>query len=418
MIDQRVKKITSLSLAEFDRPETLALVQKIAEETRDTREVGDAQVVRTRVLAYIHEKSGDTQSLSLVRRYQEIVAQLTWIALPALPLEDVAGAFAAGLVKVSALDDEYVREQMKNMFRLVTPDEDLFNRWRTRLVQALRTNEEALGSGQITISETQEILPAQLRYWIKDYDQSRRFEGRAGAVQLVEYMNGSRNVGRLSAAEKVTLRSLLELYDFLRFGGVTSSSLSTTGHALPDKIDSSATVNSPTRSTSASVPNVEQRILTALAGQPTREQKILAGRQQLASRSLNTATLRAEFFKAVQQKNIELSIACLQLMIERNEVGALLRQDEKLRTFLAALWDQRIGKSAGQEFIAAPDAPKQVRRFIRYVLQERLGMPEAEAALQGVRLGQWFVRSGQNQYTKIAYYDLPAATFRWFGDNE
>ena len=137
-------------------------------------------------------------------------------------------------------------------------------------------------------------------------------------------------------------------------------------------------------------------------------------REKLSKRFNNDAAkLREEFFKTVQNKNTNQTIAILRILAQNKELENFLKDDAKLNKFLSAVWEKQFGKDFVSQFQKQPDQIKFVKQFLRYVLEERLGMTASDAARVGLQIGNIFVSSGKKGYNKMAYFDVASKGFKW-----
>lgn len=157
-----------------------------------------------------------------------------------------------------------------------------------------------------------------------------------------------------------------------------------------------------------------QQIMAAYQWAVAFEQSVVqevAGLKQAAGSGSDK--LRAAFFAAVQAKQVPRTIAALRLMAEQGEFERMLADDARLRRHLLAAWPDLYGATAAVQFGEHPTTRQSVRLFIQYVLQERLGISEPEAARMGAQLGNLFRQHGHPELGALAYYDVAEGKFRW-----
>ena len=124
--------------------------------------------------------------------------------------------------------------------------------------------------------------------------------------------------------------------------------------------------------------------------------------------------MRAEFFKTVQKKDVNRTIALLRILAQINDLENFLGEDQKLNQFLGAIWEKQYGEDFSAQFRKNPVQLKFVRQFLRYVLESRLGLESSDAARIGLQIGNIFVGLGKKSYNKMAYFDVGKKEFIWF----
>ncbi len=166
-----------------------------------------------------------------------------------------------------------------------------------------------------------------------------------------------------------------------------------------------------------SVLSAEQEIFSAYHGDGA-NQSLISREEERLKRQVkdNLAKLREEFYFFVQSQKANQAIAALRLLIEKNDLLNFIKEDQKLNQFLSATWEREYGKSLADRFRRNPTEVKFVRLFIKYILQQRLGLSENEAARIGMQLGNIFAAAGQKGYNKMAYFDIKTKNFHWLAD--
>ena len=160
---------------------------------------------------------------------------------------------------------------------------------------------------------------------------------------------------------------------------------------------------------------MKEEILLAYRGDSRQHSVILKEEKKISDKfGSDIASLRAEFYRAVQAKNLNRTIALLRLLTQEDELTKFLVEDKKLNTFLAATWQKQYGPELAEEFKKNPTDISFVRLFLQYILQQRLGLPSGDAARFGLQIGNIFVSLGKKEYNKMAYFDVKSKSFKWF----
>jgi len=127
----------------------------------------------------------------------------------------------------------------------------------------------------------------------------------------------------------------------------------------------------------------------------------------------NIRVLRQEFLTAVQKKNILKSIAALKVLAKNDDIGKFLHEEEQMKKFLSSIWEEQHGQLLVNEFLEDSDKPKFIQMFLEYVLGERLGLSERDAARTGAQIGNIYKKIGRKEFSQLAYFDAEAGEFRW-----
>ncbi|MFA6255470.1 MAG: hypothetical protein WC675_05635 [Patescibacteria group bacterium] len=395
----------------------------------------------------------------LYRDYQTIISKAKWVCLPLLSLQEVIGLFEENLAEALLDPDIVVWEKLRAFLvaHILLDERDNIKR---ELRATLLRNNQILTQGDI-IAENQSHS-GTISNWLRDYNQklgAAKLESKN--IELYQYITNDSNIKKLNPEERRCLISLFTLYERLKAsssevaGYEGSLGISDEGEGkfaiisdgevvsldkrsekmieqAQDIIDvalgkkpasilkKSKVVESPIQSVDNEPPKqtlIEKEILAAYQGDQ-KQQQAIAKEEAKITKSFGTdlMKIRQEFFLAVQNKNVSRTIATLNILTKQNDLENFVKTDTKLSQFLTAIWEKRYGKEFTAEFKQKPGQLKFVRLFLRYVLEERLGLSVSEAARVGLQLGNIFVSLGQKDYNKMAYFDVEAKAFNWFED--
>lgn len=427
MIDARLTKVKELQASDLSQGDTARFISNLADEYVYSYMIGEARQLRM-ILTDLMRSAGLPEGTELYRQYEIALLKLSWMAVPLLTEKETEELFRKHLSIVLKLEDFNVAEKAAGFMQFMFGDNVAVQQRRNALLLALKDNEELIGSQKIVSDDGVEYNP-MIKHWLKFYDQSSRIEKRLERLPLLEFMSANKNVSRLSDEEQLLLRQVLVLYDTIRFL-VKDPTVSGTGHQLPgERIpapqdffgDNEAasdvlTVENTAEVTSAiKTEPTKNEVLEAYQGDKKTVQAITKEQQKLEAKfGTDTPRLRAEFFAAVQKKNSVRTIALVRVLAQQGDLTAFMQSDEKLHPFLRAIWEKRYGTEFAQQFDQAADAPEFLKLFLRYILEERLEMPENEAARVGLQIGNIFVSNGKKSYNKMVYFDVASKTFHWF----
>ncbi|MFA6382497.1 MAG: hypothetical protein WCX08_04495 [Candidatus Buchananbacteria bacterium] len=416
MIDSRLEKIKKMSPEELGSSATFGLIEKLADEYAIGSQIGEAKELWQFLTKNLIAGKTDEEKKAVGHHYQPLLIKLGWVACPFISESEIENLFKSSLLVAIDLEIDLV-DKAKSFIGLVFGDLRLATQRRNLLVFALKANEEELGTRTLKIENLNLELPPQIKNWLKDYDQSTQTPQRKERLSLLEYINTSKNISQLSEEKKLILRQIFELYDFLRF--LTSEeNVEATSHQLPEEIalpkekeDLSKFITTQTETKSS----MEQEVLAAYQGDP-RQLKAVASEQEKVTKKFgdDKAKLRVEFFTAVQNKNVVRTIAILRILAGLADLENFIKEDEKLNKFLAVTWAKRYGDEFAAEFAKNPAQIQFIRLFLRYVLEERLGLSASDAARVGLQIANIFVSLGKIDYNKMAYFDVGKKSFEWF----
>jgi len=413
MIDNRLEKIKKIQESDLLNPDIISNTEDLCADYVNGSRVGEAQELWVFLSKLINGSKIKTLNLSFYLRYNEVLDKLAWIAYIFMPDLEVERLYKSRLL--FGLSNEFdIKGKVKLYFNLAFGDLLRLNQRRNLIINALRSNEEYLGRQDLNITNLNEKLPPMIKNWLRDYDQSSQTEKRMERLGIVEYFNASRNIRQLSESQKLYLRQILELYDLLRFLTATDDNLEITGHEIPSKSNLSNNLKPAEDIVNETSSNllIEKEILAAYQGD-ARQQKMITGEEEKLKKA-GKFKLREEFMAAVQDKNVNKTMAAFRVLARSGDLGSFLKEDAKLNKFMAGVWEKKFNKALAAEFIKNADQLKFVRLFLRYILEERLGLGTSDAARLGLQLGNIFVNLGKKEYNKIAYYDVGSKGFKWF----
>ncbi len=419
MLDERIEQFKDLSVSELSNRATLTTIADLAQEYIDGMCTGDAKE-----LLLVFEESLNKKSSQLPSESREYLNRIyfiaAWGAFPLVSDDTAEILFKTQLLLALHLTvDINLITRAIGYFQLVRGNSVLIDKHRNLLLGALKNNSEMLGTKQLTLEGENNTVSPTIASWIRDYDLTVSIEKRQSPVGILEYVNASTNIRALNEMERSMLRIILELYDFVRFL-VAPQEIADTGHTIErDKKSLSPTeeIKEPTGVISPSIAPMPvssgvDSITAAYQGDPKLATAITKEESRLGSQS--SAQLNAKFYEAVQNKNNALVIALFRTLAQKDGLLTFLSEDQRLKGFLSATWEKQYGKPLADEFTANPTQVKFVRLFIRYILEDRLGMSRTDAARIGLQIGNIFVNQGKKEYNKMAYFDVKTQAFEWF----
>lgn len=313
-------------------------------------------------------------------------------------------------------------------------------------------NKQRIGNAQIE-RDALGTLSSTIQNWLTDYDYIYPRERTRGSVEAGEYLTKrSKTINQLTPKEQRLLKRLIQTVDALlfptRYKAVqghdvlprrplaapadtgpkrlakvpmkkpAAVSLAQEPKTLEDKLldNFKGSVHVPGRKEESvvSVPLSAPSVIMQLRGKPADERKIEAVKQQLRSMGPSLAIRFHDVIappKGVRASR-ETHIAALLLLAETNKLEDLLRSQGMHDWFVDYL--KALNKPELLEgFRIAPTSPKFMRIFLSWILQDRAGLTEAEAARFGARIVSMLRKQGNEKYAQIAYYDEGKGRFTW-----
>lgn len=422
MIDTRIDKVKSLTASDLGQRETATFISQLADEYMNSYMVGEARHLRA-LLNTLMKDANLQEGTEIYEMYDEALIKLSWMAVPMLSEKETEELFAKHILPVIDIEDFDLSEKAIGFMQYVFGDDSAAQKRRNALLAALKENEEQIGTQNI--EDAGESMKPTIQNWLKLYDQSTRLEQRLERLPLLEFISSNRFASSLSEEDQLRLRQVLTIYDTIRFL-IKNPDVAGTGHAIPrGSIEAPATEIpeakpvvqdvAPAEGTAAASPQVNQEVLQAYQGDPKQIKAIAKEQEKIQNKfGSDSGRLRAEFFAAVQKQNANRAIALIRILAQQGDLEDFMQTDEKLHPFLRGIWEKRYGADMAKQFDENASTPEFVKLFLKYILQERLGMAESDAARIGLQIGNIFVSNGKKSYNKMAYFDVATKAFHWF----
>lgn len=375
----------------------------------------------------------------ILEEYQNVIAKAKWVCLWFWPQKEIVSLFEQNTKEALEDDDIDIWQNTKTTLIMIYDLEERDTLKRKIRESLLRNNQTLTGTFKSQDGTTKE---GTIGSWLGEYN----FQLGAAPVKLVQvsiFLNNS-IVKNLPDDQKRHLTVLVGFYERLKISSLVPEGFEELILVEDDEEDMEGTIRNgifeplePKKEASKILiskkksltikkekiipqqpdasTEVEQEVLAAYQGDPRQVKAITKEEQKLAKKfNGDTAKLRAEFFVAVQKKNVNRTIAILRILAQEQDLEKFLKEDAKLNKFLTAIWEKQYGKELVEKFVKNPGQLKFVRLFLRYVLEQRLEMPEADAARVGLQIANIIVSLGKKGYNKMAYFDVESKTFVWF----
>jgi len=399
---------------------------------------------------------------NLYSGYQEIIKLAKLVSIPLLSDQEVIDLFEKNFVLMLSTENLIIQDKIEaKLAGIILHDErDVL---KAKLKEALERNKEKFTS--VNFEENGKRVPASVGGWIKIYI-SEVGTKIADTVKRQEFFVNNKFYLLLSDTEKKQVRRLLDVYERTKLSSVTMEGLDepisiftedgehkvlfrgrledihmdplyvavhkflnegisqeeakaiATGRKTveSEEADADASVNKDSENKSDEKVNI---ILHAYRGDIKQVQKIEREERSLAvSAGKDKAKLRGEFYKAIQNKKPEKVVAVLRLMAQTNDLVAFLKEDEKLKNYILAVWPNLYGNKIAEDLKKHPESRQSMQYFVRYILQNRLGWSENDAARIGLQISIIFKKLGDNSYNNISYFDMNTNRFHWTDEKD
>ncbi|MDD5110682.1 MAG: hypothetical protein PHI63_05740 [Patescibacteria group bacterium] len=407
------KSVATLTAVDLGDDEVYRGLRAAADEFLQGADVGDAHEALKNLIKIL--KSSPTfrvEQPGQWEKYQALIVQLQWACVPILTDDEVENLFRKHLLFAFEREVD-VEAKLGGFFRIHRDTETLGYR-RLIVLRGLKENQEQIGREGIPIGGSGTDVAPTVQNWLRDYDQSTPRSRTRGVLAQEHYLSTGTKGKKLTPPQRDMVRRLVKLYDFLRYPQLPEEIVEPTGHEIPSRLISPQPDTGRGAAQSASPQARSEEIRSAFRGEAAVEATVQRELESLRRAVGNDPRrLRDAFYHVVRERNIATAVAVLRLLCERDELLAMLSGDEKLQQYLQAVWPALYGAAAAQRFAQSPLARQSVVLFIQYILQERLGLPEGEAARVGAQLGNILANKGHREYDKLAYYDVAEQTFKW-----
>ncbi|MDX9892785.1 MAG: hypothetical protein RB292_00010 [Patescibacteria group bacterium] len=426
-------------------------VQRLEAETTEAVKFNEVEYARNfirRTWKQLREdKDWQRADLNLRQRFERLYYLNSILFIPALGEQELLALCQNGIgwYFKEMMDNHDLAEKIKaHLVAVYQADRDSV---KEKIRKALLENDEIITAGRIERNDKRHR--ASIKEWLIDYT-SVVGTGKADSLRFNEYFTSNKNFVKLAVGDKQKVRSLIELYEKLKLSSMEPEGMEETIDLVVDgkwfvfdhgRFEEIGLVGSPYQGQTPSIlpvepskflpdesepsvalpkttpvaSGVEQEVLLAYQGDLDQQRLINKEIEKLNKKfGNNPAVLRSEFFKAVQKKDVVKTISLLRVLAQLGDLENFLAMDEKLNKFLKVVWAKQFGPELAAKFENHPAQVEFVRLFLRYVLEQRLNMSEAQAARIGQQIGNIFVSLGKKSYNKMAYFDVKAKEFKWF----
>ncbi|NCF75084.1 MAG: hypothetical protein GWO87_01175 [Xanthomonadaceae bacterium] len=183
-----------------------------------------------KLLNYIIENDNSKQALIFVRRFSKLedifsnkkdykkwLIKAKFIALPLLKKAEIIDLLKENFLMIFFIENYDIIEKLESrMINFIVFSER--DELKKDLRKVLLDNQEILTEKKLLIGD--DILPATVGNWLKDYISNIGNEP-ADKVKQAQYLTSSDNIKKIEKQEKEKVKTLIELYEYLKLSSET-----------------------------------------------------------------------------------------------------------------------------------------------------------------------------------------------------
>jgi len=363
-------------------------------------------------------------NLELEKVYLTFITILKFISLPYLDLKEVNDLIQKNLINGLEIDDFDLFERI-NAFFIIQPYYKE-NEVKDSFLKSLKSNLEMLGKEDLT-DQKGNTFKNNVKGWLIIFQE---FLGQnfGDVSKEVEFLNTNSNVKKLDIDQKIKLKHLLRIYDFLQFTEpLQNLQQREETHVLPKSLKPLYEKKEENKETFIK----PQAALIFLANQALKEKyqnyqssemfvSMINRKEALKKDSTDFLNLKAPFYHALNTKDAPSVIAILLLLGENGYLKKFFSNDKRYIDFFESYLKRSAETTANgrplsaDDFIKDPVNKVYIGSFIKLMLEKRLGLTKDEAAIVGTELATRVYALGQEkEYQDLAYGDEGSGVFVW-----
>lgn len=295
------------------------------------------------------------------------------------------------------------------VYRFLDAEDDdvLAGAHRQKILAWIPMNDEQIG--QLTKSDGGASIPT-VANWIKEYLIFAGKSRKRGSLEEARFFIEHPAARRLAPQDRDLLVKILHLYDMMEFPPRAFVRISVR-EFLPSNIrgeDVEHTAPSPVS---------PEEIRVAYLGRFDDEEKIRAATEEMkkarAGGASESALFGATVFpKGTTRPNPWKIAGLFRAFAEEGVLDNLLKSREAADAVRGFLKEQGRTKEL-RDLDISPTGPLMLRVTLEFCLSSRGGLPESEAARNGMHVANAIAKRGDRRYVGIAYFNLGDRAFYW-----
>lgn len=361
--------------------------------------------------AYLVKKSGlDPEEAMEIKR--ELVNEVFYLILDdeqqanLEPTNRIKKIFQGNLFEILKNQDNAYKKTLNQEIILTLSDESLNQE---ELLKNLYANQEQLTSGEFILEEKRE--KPTIANWLKDFIKAGVIE-KGIDFDRAQYFNKNKNFINLTISDRELIAKLLELFIRLKFFPEGLEKLPTEDwYIIPyDKEETKIKKLETKQLERVSAPiatDLNQDLIKIYYQTLDKYRDLKNANEELLEKTANDNNLiMTELISGINNKKILLVLAALSRLAENNSL-ALLKQDQKFIFIF-----QKEKKLPASEWQSNFDL-NYLKIILPWLLIQKLGMTENDAAVFALKLANILRRNGDNSFMKIAYGDIASQSFKF-----
>ena len=372
--------------------------------------------------------------------YEQLFVQCQWGALNLLPDKAIIELFEHHAGEALDMPDYAIWDKLKAKLlgMLVFEERDVLKK---AVREALERNTQII-TQQKLLSRGEEIAPT-ISNWIKVYVQITG-TGPADPVKHAQFFFQDPSMRRVDGATRTKLMKLFRLHERLRLSSLTAQGVE---EAIPVPVGATGRGEGVIRDgvfepldpvqvrqftkdiagfgddvrNVALVGTSAASVLALLEENPEEQEGM---RKEEAALKETTDGVHARILDALYQScippnpitrvNVSRARAALRALAISGAMADTMVRDARVAALVETYLQSGKRAQELQSFRASPGMPLYVGLTLRILLQDKLGLPESEAARSALQLFMLLRKAGKDAaYERLVYYDMSDGQFHW-----
>ncbi len=282
--------------------------------------------------------------------------------------------------------------------------------FKTELEKALFANQQKIGNNKIILDE--KSIEPTVANWLQDFIKAGLIE-KGLDFDKVQYFNQSRNFQNLTDQDKELVAKLLDLYFRLKnfpqsFEKLPMEDWYIIPYTKRRKIKFEKLETTPSLATDLN------QDLIKIYYQTLNKFANLEGEEKALAEKTNNGIgqIINELNLAINNQKLITALAALILLAENNSLD-LLKKEARVASMFKQDLTLRMSSLDLDEFWHEDFNVKYLGRYLLWLLKDKLGMIENDAAVFALKLANILRRKGDTSFMKIAYGDTVSQSFKF-----
>jgi len=419
MNDDQLKKIKNFSVVDLEKDNTFQEINELVEKYYREIYIGES----VELWYFLYKIIDKDKNLS--KKYETILNKLAWISFASLPYSNIEKLVKNNLILAIKLEFN-ILNKIKELFSLHFNDiKDL----RLILLKNIKENIERIGSVELEISNEDKKFTSTVKNWLIDYDRFSVIEKRKEKLAILEYISSNENIRNLSKPQRKILKSILEVYDFLRFFKKEVDLLNNnelkknSAHSeITKKIfiskEKDKKVFVPEETGKQKIDNKEEKksvekLLEFYKFFEKDLKSINNNIESLEKYQNNPDGLFKKFNEDLQEGNRDSLLSLMVFICQNKLLDKFLKENEKLLAEFKKYLSFKLSDDIIKNIMNKSASPETVSLYLQFLLFKKIKLSPKNAGLFGMHLANIFKTIGQDKYFPIVYGDVNLEQFVW-----